>query len=206
LGLCLCLCLVAACAPAPDAEEPAGVGAPALDAVRTPPILQPFDLGGDFVLAAHDGTTFDLTEHRGEVFLMFFGYTHCPDFCPATLSLLNQVYELLGEDGSGSSTLLVSIDPARDTPEALAKYLGYFGVPALGLGGTTEEIETVLSAYAGLMESGEDEEGEVAFGHTTYIYLIDHEGNVRYMFRPNDTALFIAAGVKQQIEIARGQN
>ncbi len=157
-------------------------------------------------MTAHDGTTFDLAERRGEVFLMFFGYTHCPDFCPATLSLLGQVYEMLGDDGSDATTLLVTIDPDRDTPEALAKYLGYFSVPALGLVGPAEELVTVLDQYAGLMESGEDEEGEPLFGHTTYIYLIDHEGKVRYMFRPNDTPLFIAAGVRQQIRIARGED
>lgn len=198
----LSLCLAAGCSPAPEPDGPAE-GAAAQDVVRTPPILQPFDLGGDFVLTAHDGSTFDLAEHRGEVFLMFFGYTHCPDFCPATLSLLSQVYELLGEPGGDATTLLVSIDPARDTTEALAKYLAYFSVPALGLGGTVEAIERVVGEYAGLMESGEDEAGETIFGHTTYIYLIDHQGKVRYMFRPNDTAAFIAAGVEQQIEIAR---
>jgi len=174
------LLLAAACAPSSDSEVPATPESDATEPLRTPPILQSFDLGGDFVLAAHDGTAFDLAARRGEVFLMFFGYTHCPDFCPATLSLLGQVHELLGEDGGDATTLLVTIDPDRDTPEALAKYLGYFGVPALGLSGTAEEL--------------------------TYIYLIDHEGAVRYMFRPNDTPEFIAAGVREQIEIARAQS
>jgi len=200
------LLLAAACAPSSDSEVPAAAEPAAAEPLRTPPILQSFDLGGDFVLAAHDGTTFDLAAHRGEVFLMFFGYTHCPDFCPATLSLLGQVRELLGEDGGDATTLLVTIDPDRDTPEALAKYLGYFSVPALGLVGTSEELEAVLGAYAGIMETGQNEEGEVLFGHTTYIYLIGHEGAVRYMFRPNDTPEFIAAGVREQIEIARAQS
>jgi len=202
----VCLSVAAACAPAPDSREPAEVGPADAALVRTPAILQPFDIGGDFVLAAHDGTSFDLAERRGEVFLMFFGYTHCPDFCPATLSLLAQVHEMLGEDGGDVTTLLVTIDPDRDTPEALAKYLGYFSVPAIGLVGTAEQLDAVLDSYAGMMESGVDEEGEVLFGHTTSIYLIDHEGQVRYTFRPNDEPQFIAAGVRQQIEIARGQN
>ncbi len=200
------LLAVAACAPAASPEAPAAEEPTSIDDVRTPPILQSFDLGGDFVLAAHDGTTFDLAEHRGEVFLLFFGYTHCPDFCPATLSLLGQVYELLGEDGDKPKTLFVTIDPERDTSEALAKYLGYFSVPALGLSGPTEELAPVLGAYAGMMEMGEDEAGEVLFGHTTYTYLIDHEGSVRYMFRPNDTPLFIAAGVHEQMRIARAES
>lgn len=199
------LLLAAACAP-PDSEAPAADGPVATDALRTPPILQPFDLGGDFVLIAQDGATFDLADHRGEVFLLFFGYTHCPDFCPATLSLLGQVYELLGEDGGDVTTLFVTIDPDRDTPEALARYLSYFSVPAVGLSGPVEDLESVLGAYAGLIETEEDETGEVVFGHTTYTYLIDHEGRVRYLFRPNDTPEFIAAGVREQTEIARAQN
>jgi protein SCO1/2 len=78
---------LAGCAPAADPLAPV---ADETDEVRTPPILQRFDIGGDFALTAHDGTVFDLADHRGEVFLMFFGYTHGPDFCPATLSLLAQ--------------------------------------------------------------------------------------------------------------------
>lgn len=202
----LVLSLAVACAPSPDAEVPAAEQPGAADLKRTPPILQPFDIGGDFVLTAQDGTRFDLAEHRGDVFLMFFGYTHCPDFCPATLSLLGQVDELLGEDGGAATTLLVTIDPDRDTPEVLAKYVGYFGVPALGLSGSMEEIEAVLAAYAGFVETEENEAGELVFGHTTQIYLIDHQGKVRYTFRPNDEPEFIAAGVRQQIEIARGQS
>jgi protein SCO1/2 len=172
--------------------------------VRTPPILQHFDIGGDFVLAAHDGTEFDLAAHRGEVFLLFFGYTHCPDFCPATLSLLGQVYELLGEDGSAATTLFVTIDPERDTPAAMREYLEYFSVPALGLTGSAAELAPILQSYAGIMEMQEEDDGTVLFGHTTYTYLIDHNGEVRYMFRPDDTQRFIAAGVQDQINVTRG--
>ena len=196
------LLLVSACSPASDAVDAPPAAAPG-EEMRTPPILQDFNIGGDFVLTAHDGTTFDLAAHRGEVFLLFFGYTHCPDFCPATLSLLGQVYELLGDDADSVQTLFVSIDPVRDTPETLEQYLNYFSVPALGLTGSAEELEPVLSAYAGLMEVETDESGEMVIGHTTYTYLIDHRGRVRYTFRANDTPHFIAAGVADQLATTR---
>jgi protein SCO1/2 len=172
-----------------------------IDSVRTPPILQEFTIGGDFALQGHDGATFDLAEHRGEVFLLFFGYTHCPDFCPATLSLLAQVYDLVGDEAADVRTLFVTIDPARDTPEAMAQYLGYFGVPALGLTGTEDEVARVLRQYAGMAEMEPDADGNPIFGHSTYTYLIDHEGQVRYLFRADDTPVFIAAGLREQVRL-----
>jgi protein SCO1/2 len=204
LGVMMLALAFAACTPG---DGPAAGGDAQADAdapMRTPPILQEFNIGGDFVLTAHDGTVFDLAAHRGEVFLLFFGYTNCPDFCPATLSLLGQVYELLGEDAAAVQTLFVSIDPLRDTPEKLAQYLDYFSVPAIGLTGTAEELEPVLTAYAGLMEVERDANDAIVIGHTTYTYLIDQDGRVRYTFRANDTPQFIAHGVAEQVGIARG--
>jgi protein SCO1/2 len=205
-GLRAVLGALAVAALASCAAEPANDAAPSTSAaapIRTPPILQEFDIGGDFVLAAHDGTAFDLAAHRGEVFLLFFGYTHCPDFCPATLSLLGQVYELLGDDGSAVTTLFVTIDPERDTPAAMGEYLEYFSVPALGLTGADDELAPILQSYAGIMEMQTDSDGTVLFGHTTHIYLIDHNGDVRYTFRPDDAPRFIAAGVLDQINVSR---
>ncbi|NKB87722.1 MAG: hypothetical protein GKS06_05830 [Acidobacteria bacterium] len=202
LALALAGCGAGIDEPAASSDPAEPVDATDLDAVRTPPILQDFSIGGDFALSAHDGSTFNLAEHRGEVFLLFFGYTHCPDFCPATLSLLGQAYDLVGEEAEDVGTLFVTIDPARDTPQAMAEYLSYFGVPALGLTGSEEDVAAVLASYAGMAETQEGDDGEPIFGHTTYTYLIDHEGRVRYLFRADDTPIFIAAGLREQVRIA----
>lgn len=188
------------CSGAPEPPAPVVDEGPA--AATAPPVLQAFDLGADFELPAHDGTVFDLAARRGEVFLLFFGYTHCPDFCPATLSLLAQAYDRLGPEGASVQTLMISVDPARDTPEALSGYLGYFAVPALGLIGSPEQTETIVSAYAGLVEPGEVVGDNQIFGHTTFIYLLDHEGSVRYLFRPSDSPEFIAAGIAEQLRVS----
>ena len=182
-------------------ELPAGSGgepvAPAGDVPYTPPALQSFGIGGDFVLDAHDGSVFDLAAHRGEVFLLFFGYTRCPDFCPTTLSLLAQATDRLGERAAEVTTLFVTVDPQHDVPERVGEYLGYFGVRATGLTGSVEQIDAVVAAYAGIYETAsETEEGSI-LGHSTYTYLIDRRGHVRYTFRPDDAPQFIADGVAQ---------
>ncbi len=168
------------------------------------PVLQNFGIGGDFVLQAHDGSAFDLAAHRGEVFLLFFGYTHCPDFCPTTLSLLAQVSERLGDRAARVVTLFISIDPERDEPERLGEYLGYFGVRAIGLTGTVDEIDAVVAAYAGQYEVASEPNEEPVLGHSTYTYLIDGEGLVRYTFRPDDAPEFIADGVRQVLDETAG--
>lgn len=174
------------------------------DVPYSPPVLQRFNIGGDFVLDAHDGSVFDLAAHRGEVFLLFFGYTRCPDFCPATLSLLAQVSERLGARASGMTVLFVSIDRRHDDPERLGEYLSYFGVPAIGLTGSVDQIDEVVGAYAGLYEIVSDSEGGPLFGHSTYTYLIDRAGGVRYTFRPDDAPQFVVDGVKQVLDEAAG--
>ena len=187
--------------PVLGADEP---DAAAADVLYSPPVLQRFNIGGDFVLDAHDGSVFDLAAHRGEVFLLFFGYTRCPDFCPATLSLLAQVSERLGDRASGVTTLFVSIDPQHDGSERLGEYLGYFGVPAIGLSGSVDRIDDVVAAYAGSYETVSSSENGPMFGHSAYTYLIDRAGGVRYTFRPDDAPRFIADGVNQVLDEAVG--
>ncbi len=183
------------------AEEPAASLARAPVAA---PVLQQFNIGGDFVLEAHDGSLFDLAAHRGEVFLLFFGYTRCPDFCPATLSLLAQASDRLGDRAAGVSALFVSIDPEHDQPARVGEYLAYFGIRAIGLTGSAAQIDEVVAAYAGLYEvASESAEGTI-FGHSTYTYLIDGEGRVRYTFRPDDAPEFIADGVRQVLDEVAG--
>ena len=185
--------------PAVSGDEPVVSGE---EAVHTLPVLQSFGIGGDFVLDAHDGSVFDLAAHRGEVFLLFFGYTRCPDFCPATLSLLAQVSERLGARADEMTTLFVSIDPQHDEPERVGEYLSYFGVRAIGLTGSAEQVEELVAAYAGVYEIASESEAGPIFGHSTYTYLIDSLGHVRYMFRSDDRPQFIADGVIQVLDEA----
>ena len=111
-------CLVAALLGCSSAPSTGGGPPPASGAAIE---LQEFDFGGDFALGTAP-QRFALADHRGEVVLLFFGYTFCPDICPNTLGMLRRAQELLGTERERSFVAFVSVDPDRDTPERLAEY------------------------------------------------------------------------------------
>ena len=155
--------------------------------------------GGDFTLIDQDETPFDLSDHRGDVFLIFFGYTYCPDACPLMLSRLAAVYDVLDlEPGQNVRTIYITVDPSRDTPEQLREYLAYFStVDVRGLTGSQEEIDEVAERYGVLYKLQEpNEAGHYLVAHTTTLFLVDTEGRMRYRFHSSDTPEYIAAGVK----------
>lgn len=159
--------------------------------------------GGDFTLTDQDEEPFDLSEHRGDAFLVFFGYTYCPDACPLMLSKLAAVYDVLDlEPGQHVRTIYITVDPSRDTPEQLREYLAYFStVDVRGLTGSREEIDAVAERYGVLYKLQEPNEmGHYLVAHTTTLFLVDREGRLRYRFHPSDTPEYIAAGIRLLFE------
>ena len=135
--------------------------------------------GGDFTLTDQDGERFALSEYRGDAFLVFFGYTYCPDACPLMLSRLAAVYDALDlEPGQRVRTIYITVDPSRDTPEQLRDYLAYFStVDVRGLTGSREEIDEVADRYGVLYKLQEpNEAGHYLVAHTTTLFLVDREG------------------------------
>lgn len=137
----------------------------------------------DFQLTTTDGEPFDFAaETQGQLTLLFFGYTHCPDVCPITLTTLDGA---LGElDGVAARVVFVTVDPERDTDEALAEWLGRFDVPSVGLRGTPEEIDAALAA-ADLPPptfSERDEDGSYTVGHSSRVFLIGADDQVRIVY------------------------
>jgi len=183
--------LAAACARAPERE-------PRTD--RPPVQLEDYDIGGDFTLTGPGGQPWSLEQARGRVVLLFFGYTVCPDYCPMTLSKLAQVSEALGDASDRMLVVFVSLDPERDTPDRIAEYLSYFGIPAVGLTGTREEIDAVVARYGASYTIDEvDSAMRYLVTHSTYLYLIDGRGRVRHLFGSLDDAPAIESGVRQLI-------
>ena len=103
--------------------------------------------GGPFTLTAHTGERMSDADFRGTYMLVFFGFTFCPDVCPTTLADMHAVMEALGEDAAAVQPLFVSVDPERDTPEALATYVAAFDDRIIGLTGSEQEVEAVADAY-----------------------------------------------------------
>jgi protein SCO1/2 len=153
----------------------------------------------DFTLHDQDGKIFHLKDHRGQVILLFFGYTTCPDVCPTTLSKLARVYALVGPMRQKILTVFVTIDPQRDTPQKLKEYLQYFNINAMGLSGTKQEIDAVVDLYKATYEKVNTNSSALGymFDHTDYLYLIDRQGTTSHLFHPEDNAQDIADTIKR---------
>jgi len=139
----------------------------------------------DFVLTDQLGQSFSLADHRGRVVLLYFGYIHCPDMCPATLSIWTDLKEQLSDDAANVSFVFVTVDPSRDSPERLKGLLSVFGDHITGLTGTPEELEPVYEAFDVHREQlavGESGEGYL-MDHGLDTLLIDRRGRPRVSFR-----------------------
>ena len=191
LGWCAVFALLAACGAQPEAQK-----AETPTPVEVPSLRDFGGIGGDFALADQHGARFELQSLRGQAAMLFFGYTYCPDICPVTLSKMGRVYQLLGEDQQELTTLFVTVDPKRDTQEKLAEYLSYFAIDAIGLRGDKEEIDQVVRQYGGHYSLGEEQEAYLV-DHSTYTYLIDQQGKVRFLFRQSDGPELMAAVTEQ---------
>ena len=138
----------------------------------------------DFNLTDHTGKAASLADYRGEPVLLFFGFTHCPDVCPLTLDRLARTLEELGPRARDVRVLLVSVDPARDTPPVLAQYVRGFGERVAGLTGTPEALQQVRSAYNAHAEPTVHD-GHPGMMHTDAVYGIDREGRLRVLMAPD---------------------
>ncbi len=152
----------------------------------------------DFTLTDHHAQRFELASLRGTAVLVFFGYSSCPDVCPTTLSKLSAVTRRLGDASTGVKTLYVTVDPERDTPEVLETDLSLFRLDALGLTGTREEIDAVVTQFGAAYEIVPTPEsaGEYSVSHTTDLYLLDREGRLVRTFAYEATVEEIVEGIQ----------
>lgn len=155
-------------------------------------------VGGDFALTDHDNHPFQLSSLHGNVVLIFFGYTSCPDACPTTLSKLSAVYKRLGKDAARVRTLYISVDPDRDTPQVLKEDLSSFRINAIGLTGTKAEIDKVVALYGAAYEIIPTPQSEAKYtvAHSTTLYALDAAGRARMLFPYDATVDEVTAGVK----------
>ena len=145
---------------------------------------EPYPAAPEIELTRGDGSSFRLSEMRGKIVLLFFGYTSCPDICPTTLAELNQALEKLnGEDAKQIQVLFVTVDPERDMPARMQEYVDHFNSAFIGLSGAETQLAEVWNDYGVFREVVE---GESALGylvnHTARVTLIDRNGNMRISF------------------------
>lgn len=138
--------------------------------------ISPSAVGGPFTLTDQDGRTVTEADFKGKPFLVFFGFTHCPDVCPAALFDMSETFRRLGPDAEQVSALFISVDPERDTPEKLKDYLQSFHPRISALTGTPEQIEAVTKAYKAYAKKVPLDGGEYTVDHSAIVYLMDREG------------------------------
>ena len=145
---------------------------------------EPYPPATEIELTRSDGSRFRLSELRGDIILLFFGYTSCPDVCPATMAEFRQALSELNEqDAERVKVVFVTVDPERDTPERVQEYVDRFNPAFIGLSGAPAELEKVWAAYG---VSREVVDGGSAAGyivnHTARVNMIDAQGNLRVSF------------------------
>ena len=145
-------------------------------------VIQSPDPSYNFTLTSADGDV-SLSDYRGKLVLIYFGYTFCPDICPATLANVGQSLRELGAKADDVQLIMVSLDPERDTPEKLAEYVSHFHPSFVGVTGTQDELDKIASLYGIFYEktAGTDNTGYL-INHTATLLVIDREGYLKLVF------------------------
>ena len=164
--------------------------------------LERYEFGGEFELVDQSGERMRLSDLAGNAVMMFFGYTFCPDVCPATLVRMREVKAALSETEAARFTgVFISVDPARDTPERLGQYVEFFDPGFVGLTGSEDELEDVARRYGAqfMIPDGQPKDGYLV-NHSSIGYLIDPAGYVRALYYGDETIDVIAANVREVLE------
>ena len=144
------------------------------------------DIGGQFTLTGTDGKAFSSEGLAGKPYALFFGFTHCPDVCPTTLARLTRLRTKLGRGDDSFAIVLVTVDPERDTSEALARYAGLFGTPVIALTGSSAAIDGVKKQYGVYSAKVPQESGDYNVDHTASVFLIDRTGKFAATISPGE--------------------
>lgn len=153
-------------------------------------------LGQQWKLTDMNGQARDQSSFAGKVQLVFFGFAQCPDVCPTSLSELAEVMKLLGPDADRVQVLLVTVDPERDTPEILRKYISSFDPRFLGLTGTPEQVRLAASSFKAFYSKVPRPGGDYTMDHSASFYLLDRKGEARVLLSNNAGAAAIAHDIK----------
>jgi protein SCO1/2 len=137
-------------------------------------------IGGPFTLVDQNGKTVTDRDFRGKYMLIFFGFTHCPDICPAELQVMSAALDALGPKADDVVPIFVTLDPGRDTPEAVGAYVKNFGKTFVGLTGSPTAIANAANAYRVAYQKFEykDKDGNYGYSidHSALVYLMDKDG------------------------------
>lgn len=161
-------------------------------------------IGENFTLIDTEGAAFSSGKLRGKPNLVYFGFTYCPDICPAELQKISTVVDLLKVDNIDIFPVFITIDPDRDTPAVLKTYLKNFNHDFVGLTGTDEQIKKVtemFKVYYEKADTGNSVNSNYMMNHTAYIYLLDKFGKFVKIFDNSVKAEDITQAIKEHVAI-----
>ena len=157
-----------------------------------------------FTLTNVEGEELSTAQLEGKVVLLYFGYTYCPDFCPATLTDFQRVKQNLGDDADDVAFMMISVDPARDTPERMKEYLAFFDSAFIGLTGTEADLAPVKQEFGivSVNQAATPQEGGDAYfvDHSTKIYLLNEAGDLLLEYAWGTPAKDITEDVEQLLD------
>ncbi|HTZ66138.1 MAG TPA: SCO family protein [Roseiarcus sp.] len=132
-------------------------------------------IGGPFALQGGDGRTVSDQTLKGRPFLVYFGYTHCPDVCPTELAQISDILTKMGD--KSIPALFITVDPERDTPKVMQDYVSSFNPAIIGLSGNPQAVEAAEKAFRVYARKGEKQpDGDYSMDHSSIIYLMDKKG------------------------------
>ena len=156
------------------------------------------DYARDFALTDASGARRTLADYRGRVVVLFFGYTHCPDVCPTTLTQLAQARRLLGPDAGRVQVLFVTLDPERDTAQLLARYAPAFDPSFVGLTGTQPQIEAAAREFKVFFQKVTGPTSDsYTLDHSSGSFVFDPQGRIRLYLPDRAQPDQIAADLKR---------
>ena len=155
-------------------------------------------LGGEFSMDSTLGEPISLSQFKGQLVMVYFGYTSCPDICPLTLTVVKQAMRQLGESRGEVQMLFISVDQERDSVEQMKIYLEFFHPTFIGLHGELEQVRKVAKQFGAFFMKDTESLSSIGhlISHTGYVYLLDRQSRVRKLFRSDVEALEIVETVR----------
>ncbi|MBO6633981.1 SCO family protein [Parvibaculum sp.] len=159
-------------------------------------------VGGPFTLVNHDGETVTDEDFRGKYMLIYFGFTFCPDVCPTELGVMSSAVNALGDEAEKVQPIFITVDPERDTPDVMARYVELFHPRLVGLTGTPEQIDKVAKAYHVFYRKVTDESSseDYTMDHSSIVFLMGPNGDYLKLFPPQTSPDKMAETISTHIE------
>jgi len=157
-------------------------------------------IGGPFSLTDQNGTVRQEADFRGKLMLVYFGYTYCPDICPATLLAMSQALDQLGPEADQIQPIFITIDPERDTQAQMKLYASNFHPRLLALTGSAEQVAVAEKAYRVYAKKvTEPGKADYLMDHSSFIYLMDRDGKLAALISPGADPAAMAAAIRRHL-------